>query len=174
MPETISFPPSPRARIKDSVVGLDIRIPGRRDPVAIFVILLWSSIWFTAPVREGPSMRPWIPFWGLGCLWAFVALLRLLFQQERIRLHHGVMTIRRSILGLGFTHTYDGTTIRNLRVMESARWPWYLYFTGATFLEHNNGSIAFDNGFSTIRFAANVGPAEATALVNRLSTHLGR
>jgi hypothetical protein len=84
------------------------------------------------------------------------------------------MTIRRSVVGLGFTHTYDGTAIRNLRVMESARWPWYLYFTGATFLEHKNGAIAFDHGSSTIRFAAHIGQAEAAALVNRLSAHLGR
>ena len=168
-----------RATITGGPEGLEIVIPVRRQVVALLFLGVWLAGWFVGEVTAITrvfSGRPddpeaflfiWLIFWTAGgsvaaCLW-----LWMLAGKERILMGSSALRIKREVLGLGPTHTYELFRIRNLRVAPYAAGPRDTRATlGMSGIA--GGPIAFEYEEKTVRFGAALDQPEAQAIVDRM------
>jgi len=151
-------------------MGYQVSIPGRpRVFVAIFLLAWlggwtvggWSALqsvlqnWRSGDVEWFPVF--WLIGWLLGELSVLAALGYMAAGQEIITLEPGHLTVRLAILGIGRSRKYESTQIKRLRIAPpmSSR-------------HQSSGTVAFDYGASTIRFARDVEEAEAGTIIAEL------
>ena len=91
----------------------------------------------------------------------------MLVGKERILMGTSMLHVKRDVLGLGRTQTYELYKIRNLRVAPQPTGP---RDTGAAlrFSGLAGGLIAFEYEGKTIRFGAAIDETEARMIVDRM------
>jgi hypothetical protein len=175
------IPPASRASIEDMGDGLEVSIPARKNWFLILFLGAWLGGWFfgeASAIRELMSddakdfgargfLGFWLVAWTVGGLAAASAWLWNFAGIERTRFRSDAVVVRREVLGLGFTREYDAGHIRNLRVagdpMSITDWRSRFQATGLL-----GGTIAFDYGSSTVRFALGLEEAEASQIVSQV------
>lgn len=174
-------PDSRRSIVEQTADGYTVVIPARRQWFTILFMLAWLGGWAVGEITvlgqlighgrlDGGTafMFFWFCGWTVGGMWAIWTVLWMLSGAERITIGMGALSIRRQVSGLGPRKSYDLGEIRRLRVagdqglfggrQRSLPAPGI----GAA------GSIAFDYGAKTVRFAAGVEEAEAAMIVDEL------
>ncbi len=72
---------------------------------------------------EGPPaglllfMAVWIPMWIAGGLWVVRTLAWMLAGKEEMEIEDGFISVRRHVLGLGRTRSYDRSHAQHLRTV---------------------------------------------------------
>ena len=178
-----------RSTVSDTLEGLRISIPSRKNVFMIAFLSLWLVGWgFGEVMVSGMLLRPppgssapvvfmivWLGMWTMGGAFCIYAVLWSLFGREVITLRGDVLSIRREVLAFGRTREYDLSQVRNLRVSPVPYNP-FDFRAGLHFWGIGGGIVAFDYGAGTVRFGAGVQEGEASDLVKRLSDRhpLGR
>ena len=170
-----------RASLTESVDGLHITFPPRRQVFAMIFLPIWLCGWLFGEVTVGrqviaPTAAPpklflivWLTGWTLGGGFALLTLLWMLFGKERVILRPDALVIRHELLGMARERDYDIGSIANLRIspenhsLWDGRSAWKQWFGG--------GVIAFDYGPRTFRFGASIDEAEARGVVAQIRMH---
>jgi len=176
----------PRSTILDSPAGLTILVPAKKQWPALLFMCLWLGGWAmgeVAALRQvffGESqglpdafLAFWLLGWTAGGLFAISTVLWMLAGSEKITLTPTALLIRKQILGLGSSTSYDLGQITALRVNrnfdQSGNRTGSLPTPGISKL----GTVAFDYGAATVRFAAAIEEGEAAMIVQRLTDRYG-
>jgi hypothetical protein len=175
MPTTFLQPAKPRAHTVEDVSGLRVTIPAPRNWFLVFFLPLWLVGWvvgevavgakvFTDPPSggEGFFLIVWLVLWSLGGLLFTFFWLWNLAGKEIVALDDEAISIRYAIGGIGWTRRFDRAEVRDLRVSPSGAmdfWAGFGWWLGG------NGTIAFDYGARTYRFARGIDEAEAKQVV---------
>jgi len=168
-----------RATITGGPEGLEIVIPARRHLLVLLFLGVWLVGWLMgemtaiAHLFSGRSSGPegfiliWLVFWTLGGGFAAYIWLWMLVGKERILIGTSTLHVKRDVLGLGRTRTYELYKIRNLRVAPQPTGP---RDAGAAFRLSGlaGGLIAFECEGKTIRFGAAIDEPEGQMIVERM------
>ena len=173
-----------RAMIEGGPEGLEIVIPARRNLFALVFLGIWLVGWFmgevTAMVAAASIGRRaadaflllWLLLWTVGGCFAAYSWIWMLVGKEHLLLGTSALRVKRDILGLGRTRSYELFKIRNLRVTDQhaanrpvvprdrrgSLGPW----------GPGGGSIAFDYEGKTVKFGGSIDAAEARMIVERM------
>lgn len=163
-------PPARRSTTQRTAAGFEIRIPGRFNPaIGVFLIAWlggwtaggWNALQTVLGQWHRGAIEYFLVFWLIGWLMGEVIAIGVIAYMaagaEIIRLAPGSLSLRREAFGIGRTREYDTLQIRNLRLAPSLPSRRIM-----------RGTIAFDYGASTIRFASDVEEAEAATIVEEL------
>jgi len=184
-------PYKPRAKIAEAGNALQIEIPF--CPKGFMAWLMWSlfttfllAAWFAlvvilapifikAPTQDKP---PFLFTSVFVMVWLFVILvfsgawLQMTFGREIVTVTPQELTLWRQPFGQ--RRRYRLAEVKNLRVLEDAYFvlahPMWYGWSGFPFL----GFLAFDYGAGTVRFGANLDPAEARQIVALLKERFGQ
>jgi hypothetical protein len=171
--------PKPRATVSGGPEGLEIVIPARRNPFVLLFLGVWLAGWATGELSalgDLLSGRPrgfegflllWLTLWTAAGALAAYAWLWMLVGKERILVGTSTLRIKRDILGLGRTRTFELFRIRNLRVAPGPAGPRDLT-AALTLAGLTRGLIAFEHEGKTVRFGVSLEPAEAQMIVERM------
>jgi hypothetical protein len=173
-------PATPRAHIVDDVLRLRVTIPVRRNWFVVFFLPLWLIGWAVGEVAvltkvlndpptggEGPFVLVWLVMWNIiGPVFAFYWLWNIT-GKEIVTLDEEALTVRYALGPVGWTRRFDRHEVADLRVSAPATaefrslawWP-------------GGGTIAFDYGARTHRFAAGLDEAEAKQVTAELRPRL--
>ncbi len=178
-------PPGPRHQVIERGDGIAIRIPARRNIFILAFLTFWLCGWavgevsapvaFFASAKKDPGAAAfllfWLCGWTLGGAFALGVWLWQFKGCELIAAFPAGLSIRHEVFGCGRTKSYDVAEIRDLRVAPSSYDPFdFRSRMGVWGL--GRGSIAFDYGFKTFRFAAGVDEAEARIILQRITDAL--
>ena len=173
--------PGPRSHFRELPSGIAVVIPARRQVFPLIFLPFWLVLWFMGarsvlarllskpePWRSDPFLLVWLTLWILGGAAALLALMWNALGREGLTLEQDLFRLRREILGIGFSCTYDVSHVLNLRVLEIAPNPESMQWRRTSLLGLNEGPIAFDYGAKTVRCGSGVDPAEARMIIERL------
>jgi hypothetical protein len=168
-----------RATIAGGPEGLEIIIPARRHLLVLLFLGVWLVGWLMGEMTVTAqffSRRPagaaaflliWLMFWTLGGGLAAYIWLWMLVGKERILMGTSMLQMKRDVLGVGRTQTYEFYKIRNLRVASEPTGPRdagaALRLAGLV-----GGLIAFEHEGKTVRFGAGIDETEARRIVDRM------
>ena len=168
-----------RATIAGGPEGLEIAIPARRHLLVLLFLGVWLVGWLMGETTviaqlfsRGPAgpaafLLIWLIFWTVGGGVVGYIWLWMLVGKERILMGTSMLHVKRDVLGLGRTQTYELYKIRNLRVAPQPSGPRdtgaVLRFSGLA-----GGLIAFEHAGKTVRFGAAIDETEARMIVDRM------
>lgn len=174
------------ARHQTDFVGdrLRIRIPSRKHWFQTPFLMVWLVFWFFGWVAAASSlfMNPfgadlflmiWLTGWSIGGGFAMTTLLWLLLGEERLDISYDLFCVKRQILGIGLTKSYELLHIKDLRVTShpaSSFWNSRRN-NNLTTVWKMDGPITFDYGAKTIRFGDGVDEAEAKQIVKLIQQY---
>ncbi len=110
----------------------------------------------------------WLAGWTIGGVAVALSLAWMILGREALAIGPEGLSLRRAILGVGITRTYDLQQVKRLRVdprsLDASRrrlagLGWGL----------GDGLIAFDYGAQTVRCGASLDDAEARLILTRLT-----
>jgi hypothetical protein len=163
--------------VQDTPRGLRIVVPAARDAGVIF-LPVWLVGWVLGlkwtigllltipgpPIELALFVGAWLVAWISGGIWSIRSLAWMLAGREEIEIDQATLTIRRRILRLARTHTYDRNHVQHLRVFkEGTDAPSFLGL-----IRDANGTLAFDYGARTIRMGEGIDESEARHLLGRI------
>ena len=166
---TLVAPAPPRSVVSDEPGALRIEIPVKRNAFGTIFLTFWLGGWacgeyFAANqiVRtKTPFSNLFLLFWlgmwtafGVFAIWSWAWMLA---GREIVRLGNGVLAIRKDIAGLGRTKEYSLSEVRDLRVSPP------VYQGRRSMIP--DGTIVFDYGAKTYRFAQGIDEAEGKQLI---------
>ncbi len=164
---------------------LTIRIPSRKNwlqiPFLLFRLIFWFFAWiltattlFTAPFEAGFFMIFLLIGWTIGGLFTANILLWILFGEEQITVSYDLFSVRRQILGIGHTKSYEMVAVKALRVgqypLPKSVWNGRRHQNVSTVWKMD-GPITFDYGAKTHRLGDGVDEAEAKQIVKIMQQH---
>ena len=170
-----------KSKVEEREDALVISIPTPKIWFTMIFVPIWLLGWLYGLVMVSGSLLSdgafgqnrafllvWLLFWLGGGLFLIFALFRMFFGREIVTITAADTQIRSELLGFGSSKLYDQQHIKMLRSSSGSISPFSL---GANMVWYGflPGSIAFDYGARTIRFAAGLDEAEAGALVTRIS-----
>lgn len=178
-------PPGPRHRIIEQADGIAISIPSKRNIFILAFLTLWLCGWavgeVSAPIaffgsaKKNPGAAAfllfWLCGWTVGGAFALCVWLWQFKGREILAISSAGLSIRHEVVGYGRTKYYDLSEIRDLRVAPLTFNP-IDFRSSLAFWSIGGGSIAFDYGFKTFRFAAGVDEAEARIILQRITDAL--
>lgn len=163
-------PGARQSRVEQLGVATRVSIPSRLNAFVMLFLFAWLGGWtvgglaafraVSSAFREGRTewfIMFWLMAWTLGEVVVAWILLYMLGGAEVITVSPGSLTIRLAAFGLGRTWEYDSSQIRALRVVPNYVGP-----------QRWSGSVAFDYGARTIKFARDIDEAEASMVVSDL------
>ena len=121
--------------------------------------------------KTGTGSITWLSVWVLGSIWLLWKILWPLLGKEIVTITPDYLSLRRAILGIGYTTTYQAAHIKNLRAvavlvpfyMRSYSHHWWLHCMNILW-----GTLAFDYGSLTVRFGCGVDEAEAKHILAKI------
>ncbi len=172
--------PGDIATTEDTLGGLEVVIPARRNLFIVLFLTFWLAGWAfgegavvlqlmnpTQPNAPKLFLAAWLGMWTIGGGVAMYTWAWMLFGKERVVLGTSSLAIARDILGVRRTREYDILAVTHLQ--PSAFGPtrfgagtinWFGGIAG--------GALQFDYGSRTIRFGAALQEAEAKRLASML------
>jgi hypothetical protein len=175
-----------RLKIDQDFYSLSIEIPSKRNWATLIFMTVWLVGWGvgeTFAIREifnsdtdlmaTAFLFIWLIGWTTGGAVVFYVILWQLIGHEIISVERGVLTLKKSVIGIGQARKYEIKSIKNL-VGRFAQ--------GAGVINNKNisgtkgGKIRFDYKKKTIKFAKNIDREEARIIVEKLreNTHFNK
>ena len=171
-----------RASIIENFDGIEIVVPATRNTFVIIFFAIWLCMWAVGefstlntfitgsnPSRDLFSIV-WLCGWTLGGLIAFRALFWTIAGKEIIKVGQGALTIDKRGALFYKAKTYDLKEARNFRAWQEyvPRGPFGNTRSNNAFNLGSNGTIRFDYGMQTIKFADGLDEAEANFILQKL------
>ncbi|MCO5946233.1 hypothetical protein [Mucilaginibacter flavidus] len=171
-----------RASIIENFDGIEIIVPAKRNTFVIIFFSIWLCIWTVSEfstlntfIIGRNSSRDifsivWLCGWTLGGLIAFRALFWTITGKEIIKVGQGALTINKRGALLYKAKSYDLREAKNFRAWQeyAPRGPFGNTGSNNAFNIANNGTIRFDYGMQTIKFADGLDEAEANFILQKL------
>lgn len=174
----LSRPPAV-LQVRESAACLELDLPSPRRPVMAFVMAVWLVGWALGLVflaeqfASGAlinaarlSLAIWCGVWlaagALGAIWT----LWLVVGRERITLDEHALSIRHSVLGVGFTRAYPLAGITELRTFGREIPP--LLAAGLDFSGRGASGVRFHAAHRTVRCARALDELAARSVVATL------
>jgi len=179
----MEIPYTGRAIINDFYNGVEITVPVKKDWLHILFLSLWLCGWLAGEIFVPTTMSSpasdggdgvfnvvWIGAWTLGGLFAVTTLWWNFAGKEIITISQGVLTIVKKG-SIAKTKHYDLKEAKNFRAHEEPTDDFG--FTrrrrlSAPWNVANRGTIKFDYGMETVKFADQLYQAEAEYILQRL------
>jgi len=178
-------PQSPRYTLEQTADGVQATIPAARHWATIVLLSVWLAVWAFGEARVATQLlgahwrgatvflTVWLLGWSLAGLMVLTTVIWQVAGREIITVSRQRLSRRIEAFGFGRTRSYAMQDVRDLRAtpyinhrfaQQRVPFPWI----GGTTI----GSIAFDYGARTIRFAPGMDEAEAKMLVAELIRRL--
>lgn len=171
------------AKIENSLGGLSISIPSKKNWFALLFGTAWLGGWYfgfksassillsgeTDNIGANGFMTFWLIGWTVGGVVIISMLLWGYFGQEQFTSNRGEVYLNKTVFGLGIKKRMETNEIKNIRtevangnLFGSNRWAfWGL----------GPGKIKFDYGLKTFSFGLGVDDAEADHIVELMKEH---
>jgi len=172
-----------RATIQDNITDLQIIIPAKRNWFIIIFIGAWLCGWLMGEVFALGAVigllggNPaslfilfWLIAWTVGGFFAFRTLLWTFKGKEIVTVGQGRLTIDKKGVLFYKPKTYDLNEVRNVRVQDENpgfNSPFGRRTDFGTF--NSGGTIRFDYGLQTVKFASGIDEAEAKYIIAKLT-----
>ena len=178
-------PSKPRFTVLQTVEGVTVSAPARRNWLILLVLTAWLCVWtFGGTVAMSEVLHPgpdqaflvlWLVGWLLGELYAVSILLWQLAGREELTFSGGNLIHRVAVGALGHAREFSGANIKHLRPSLEASAPWTdqrrwrppLFGSG-------HGAIAFDYGAKTYRIGAGLDEAEGRLVLAEIQKRFPR
>lgn len=171
-----------RATIQDNFSDVQITIPAKRNWFILIFVGAWLCGWLmgevfvlggiTRSIGSDPAsifILFWLIAWTVGGFFAFRAFLWNLIGKEVVTVGQGRLMIDKKGALLFKPKTYDLNEVRNIRVQEDNPGFNGIFGTQRTnFSAFNLGTIRFDYGLQTVKFAGGIDEAEAKFIIDKL------
>jgi hypothetical protein len=175
-------PAGPRHTAEDDGTTLTFTVPGKLNAFLIAFLGFWLCGWafgeFMAPVgifsaKKDPGaslfILVWLCAWTIGGGFAIYIWLWMVRGREIVRISPSTLAIKRDVFGAGRTKNYDITKVSRLRFAPASYNP-FDFHRSLAFWGLGGGGIAFDYGYSTVRFGSGLDDAEAEHILQRIRT----
>jgi len=175
--------PLDRLKINQDFYSLTFEIPSKKNWIALIFMTVWLVGWGAGEffaIREIFNSATdlvatiflfiWLIGWTVGGAVVFYFVLWQLIGHEIINIERGVLTLKKSVLGIGQARKYDIKSIKNMGIR-------FTHGVGGNnnknMIVKRGGKIKFDYNKKTIKFAKNIDEAEANSIVEKLkeNTH---
>ncbi len=177
----IEKPANGRAIIKHDFNSLYIEIPSKNNWFIIIFLTVWMGGWIVSevfviriiinansPIYANAFLLFWLLGWTIGGLLALYTILWQLIGRETISIEKGILTIDKSVKGIGRKKQYEIKSIRNLDINPTQDiGVWGGGYNRNMFMS-KVGKIKFDYGMKTIKFANDIDEAEARMIFKKL------
>lgn len=177
----MEVPSKGRAKIYEDINRLEITIPSARIWIAIIFLTFWMGGWLfgevtvigilwkqDTPLFANAFLLFWLLGWTLGGAFVIFVIANMVAGKEVISLERGELRIFRGVFGIGRKKTYDCGEIKNLQLNpELQNSPMVSQVRSIYRL--NSGTLKFDYGMKTIKFAAGIDEAEARFLFKKIA-----
>lgn len=165
-----------RAVLTDTLQGLEISIPAKRNFFVSVFLGVWLTGWLAGEVAavgaisgmmgEIGGVWPvtiWLVVWSMGGIMALRVFLWMTFGKENVIFGRNEIVIKKSGLLLAQPQSYALKDVKNFRVFSAM--PTRRKSTPPL---ARNGTICFDYGFKTIRFGDSLDENEAGFIISKL------
>ncbi|TWI80560.1 hypothetical protein IQ13_3238 [Lacibacter cauensis] len=177
-----------QAILNDTFNELEIIIPTKKNWLIIVFLGAWLGGWtmgeflairmLIGSIAESMGfvnlfLLFWLCGWTVGGFFALKTLLWNLIGKEIITVGEGRLTIVKMGSLLSKPKTYDLHAVKNLRVNEEGQQDYGAFFGGRNSfagMTSSTGTIRFDYGFKTIKFASGIDEAEANFIIGKLKS----
>jgi hypothetical protein len=173
-----------RAIIQDNITDLQIIIPAKRNWFIILFIGAWLGGWlfgeifalgsvagfFIGRSPAGLFILFWLIGWTVGGFFAFRMFLWNLSGKEIITIGQDRLTIDKSGALLFKAKIYDLNEVKNIRAQDDnlgGGGPFGVRSSGFGVF-NTGGTIRFDYGLQTVKFAGGIDEAEAKFILDKL------
>jgi hypothetical protein len=180
----MEIPYKGRATIQDNITNLQIIIPAKRNWFIILFIGAWLGAWIMGEFfalgmvtglfsGRGPAnlfILIWLIGWTVGGFFAFRMFLWNLIGKEIITIGQGTLAVAKKGALLFKAKTYDLNEVKNIRAQEdnlAVAGPFGIR-PGGFGAFNTGGTIRFDYGLQTVKFAGGIDEAEAKFILEKL------
>ena len=170
-----------RAIINDNFIDLQIIIPVKENWFIILLLGAWLCGWLigeTAALEEvsgvlgGNSVSFFIVFWliawTVGGFFAFRGFLWNLIGKEIITVGQNRLTIDKKGALFYKPKTYDLNEVKHVRIQDDNIGKGFFSGRNDSGTFNSGGTIRFDYGLQTVKFAGGIDEAEAKFIVDKL------
>lgn len=174
-------PANGKAKIYEDINRLEITIPSIRVWIVIVFLIFWMGGWLfgevsvirilmqsDTPAFANAFLMFWLLCWTVGGGFVVFVIANMLGGKEVIAVERGELRIFRGVWGVGRKKVYDISEIRNLQVNPEV-YGSQLLSQMRSIYKLNSGTLKFDYGMKTVKFAAGIDEAEARFLMEKLS-----
>jgi len=177
--------PQPRAIITETTTGLLVTIPANRKWFVVLFVGFWMCGWLfgecsviimlaraKTPLPANLFMLAWLGGWTVGGAFAGYQWLWNVAGKELIALREDTLAIKSDVLSFGRVREFDLAEVHDLRIDRPSGLSMFSGDRrgGLPGQPFGNGTIAFDYGAKTFRFALGLDESEARQLVARLNS----
>jgi len=172
-----------RAKINDTINGLEIVIPSKKNFFIILFIAFWLMGWVFGEVAALKSLLfpdeefagipslfliGWLGAWTVGGAFAIYTWLWNIKGKEIIIINSEEISYKKDLFGFGRSREYTLAEIKDMRVIDKPSGFWgsqsYNDFWGFSV-----GVIGFDYGYKTYKIGNSIDEAEAKHIINEIS-----
>jgi len=178
----MEIPSTGRATIIENFDSVEIIVPAKRNGFVLPFLEVWLCAWLFGEVSvlkelahgisAGPSlfMIVWLGGWTAGGVFAFRTFLWSLIGKEVITVGQGAITVDKKNALFYKAKTYDLHEAKNFRAEEEpGSNDLFGQNRSRTFFNlKNSGTIRFDYGMETIKFADSIYEPEANFILQKL------
>jgi hypothetical protein len=179
----MEIPSRGRATIDENFDGMEITIPAKKNFFIIPFLGVWLCFWLVAEIfvlsmlvggsvggPPGIFLFVWLCGWTAGGIFAFRAFWWNVAGKEVILIAQGAITLDKKGALFYKAKTYDLRESKNFRAQEDniAYGPFGNMSMFNLFNLKNSGTIRFDYGLETIKFANGIHEAEANFIILKL------
>ena len=169
----------PRFEIEQGPWGDRIRIPARRNFVALPFLVVWVTVWTIGGIHAfvdfartgGAFFAFWLALWSTGWVLGMLFIAWMIAGSEVLRVASGDLEIGHSLFGWMRVRTYRGAEIEHLSASESPPFHAQLH-PQFPFMKPQSGSIKFSYGARTVYAAQGLDEAEGRMIVEWLRRRL--
>jgi len=176
----MKIPSKGRAKIYEDINRLEITIPAARIWIAIIFLSFWMGGWLfgevtvigilwkqDTPLFANAFLLFWLLCWTLGGAFVIFVIANMIAGKEIISLERGELRIYRGVFGLGRRRTFDCGEIKNLQ-LNPEMYGRPMLTQMRSIYKFNSGTMKFDYGMKTVKFAAGIDEAEARFLFEKI------
>ena len=180
----IEKPSAGRAKIQNNFNGLQIEIPVKKNWFVIIFATVWMGGWVMGEVfalstllsSDSPTgvdlfLLVWVTGWTIGGAFVLYMIAWILMGKEKIELHNGILSLERSVHGIGRKKKYDIQSIKSLALNPQPEYSGWGGRRNRNTFGLTGGTLKFDYGMKTVKFAGNIDEAEAKVLLEKLKAN---
>lgn len=171
----MELPAKGKAVVRDRGFEVQVTIPARKNIFIIAFLSFWMLGWLFGEVSVIGALIPgsspagtdvflviWLAGWTLGGVMVLYVLAWNFAGKEVVIARPEAIEIQRNVLFIKRNKKYSAISIKNLRVNRESTTTWF----GRQDAWNRRGTIAFDYGMKTVRFASGIDEAEANHLLD--------